>query len=114
MSAIRIHAVFAAIVFGIAAGGLAAAASPNDVLPEAPGKEIVVRACTSCHQAPQIVAKRHTPEEWDELVGKMIARGAAVDDAEEDVVINYLTKYFGPGESAAPIAPASPDPAPAQ
>jgi hypothetical protein len=80
----------------------ALAAGPNDVLPEAPAKALVVRACTSCHQAPQFVAKRHTAEEWDELVAKMVDRGARLTEAEQDQVYAYLVRYFGPRPTAKP------------
>jgi hypothetical protein len=86
-------------------GSVARAASPNDLLPDDPAKAVLVRACTSCHQAPQIVAKRHTEAEWDALVGKMIDRGARASDDEQDQIITYLTKYFGPTPAKAP-APA--------
>lgn len=71
-------------------------AAPNDALPEAPGKAVVVRACTSCHQAPMVVAKRRTADQWDEVIGKMIDRGARMTEAEQDQVYDYLVRYFGP------------------
>jgi len=79
-----------------AAAASAIAAGPNDILPEAPAKVLVVRACTGCHQASQVVAKRLTPEEWDITLGKMMDRGARLTDAEQDQVYDYLVKYFGP------------------
>jgi hypothetical protein len=82
----------AALVGAVSAG----AAGPNDVLPDAPAKALVVRACTGCHQASQIVAKRLTAEEWDVTLGKMVDRGARLTDAEQDEVYDYLVKYFGP------------------
>ncbi len=85
----------------LAWSGVAIAAGPNDVLPEAPGKTLVVKACTSCHQAPQIVTKRHTSDEWDELLAKMVARGAALTEAEQDQVFDYLVAQFGPEPRAA-------------
>ena len=86
----------------LCAGAVAAWADPNDVLPEAPAKAVVVRACSSCHQPAVIVAKPHTGAEWDELVGKMIDRGAQLTDAEQDQVIAYLTKFFAPPPAVAP------------
>jgi hypothetical protein len=71
-------------------------ASPNDLLPEAPAKAVIVRACTTCHQAPQIVAKPHTAEEWDSIVGRMVDRGARASEDEQDQIIAYLTEHFGP------------------
>jgi hypothetical protein len=85
-------------------GAPALAQDPNDVLPAAPARAIVLRACTSCHQPTVIVSKPHTADEWDEIVGKMIGRGAELTDAEQDQVIAYLAQNFGP---KAPGAPAS-------
>src|SRR5436190_23547901 len=79
-----------------AAAAPASAEGPDDILPEAPAKALVVRACTACHQAPMIVAKRRTADEWDEMIGKMVDRGAALTDAEQDQVYDYLVKNFGP------------------
>ncbi|MFC3068869.1 hypothetical protein [Phenylobacterium soli] len=90
----------AAALLGFA--GAAAAAGPNDLLPEDGAKALVVRACTSCHQAPQIVAKRHSPEEWDEIVGKMVDRGARATEAEQAQISDYLAKHFGPNGAAKP------------
>lgn len=80
----------------LSAAAPAVAAGPNDVLPEAPAKSLVVRACTTCHQAPTVVAKRRTADEWDEMVAKMVDRGAALTEAEQDQVYAYLVKNFGP------------------
>ena len=89
-----VQSLLAIGVFALATQGLAA--GPNDFLPEAPAKALVVRACTGCHQAPQIVTKRHTPEEWDGLLGKMVGRGAVLTEAEQDQVYDYLVAQFGP------------------
>lgn len=84
---------------GLAALALASharAAGPNDILPEGPGKDVVVRACTSCHQAPQVVARPRSAQEWDETIAKMVDRGARLTDAEYDAVYAYLARHFGP------------------
>ena len=99
------HSVLA---LGLAAllGALPATAEgPNDILPEAPAKALVVRACTACHQAPQIVAQRRTAEEWDTMVSKMVDRGATLTDEEQDQVYDYLLKYFGQEPTAPAEAP---------
>jgi hypothetical protein len=90
----------AVAAIGLAWAGAGAAAGPNDLLPEDPAKPLVVRACTTCHQAPQIVAKRHTAEEWDQLVGVMVDRGARANEDEQQQIVDYLTKYFGPAAPA--------------
>jgi len=81
------------------------AQSPNDILPEAPAKAVILRACVSCHQPAVILAKTHTADEWDEIVGKMIGRGAELTDAEQDQVIAYLAQHFGP-KASGPVPPA--------
>lgn len=106
------RAALAASLAVISTTAPALAAGPNDVLPDAPAKALVIRACTNCHQAPQIVAKRHTADEWDALMGKMIDRGARLTDDEADQVYGYLVRYFGPtpaGKVAAesPVKPAA-------
>ena len=42
----------AALCLGTA--GAVSAQGPNDVLPDGPGKDVVVRVCTGCHEAAQI------------------------------------------------------------
>jgi cytochrome c5 len=81
----------------------ALAAGPNDVLPAAPAKAVILRACVMCHEASFVVAKRRTADQWDEVVGKMVDRGAAVDEDEQEAIVAYLAKYFGP-TSANPAA----------
>ena len=41
------------------------------------------------------------------VIGKMVDRGAALTDAEQDQVYDYLVKNFGPEASPAPEAPKS-------
>lgn len=99
-------ALAAAILVVVAAPAFAQ--DPKEVLPEAPGKAVILRVCTGCHQPSVIVAKPHTADEWDEIVGKMIGRGAELTDAEQDQVISYLAQNFGarlPGSPASTPAP---------
>lgn len=55
-----------------------------------------MRACAACHAPEIVVAKRHTADEWDEIIAKMVDRGAAATDAEQEQILEYLTKFFGP------------------
>lgn len=102
----------AALALSLAAAAVslpARAEDPNAILPEAPAKALVVRACTACHQAPQVVARRRTAEEWDIMLGKMVDRGAQLTEAEQDQVYDYLVTHFGP-EAAPASAPAPSEP----
>jgi hypothetical protein len=62
---------------------------------------VVVRACTSCHEASQITYKSRTPEAWEYVIGKMMDGGAELTAEEQDAVYAYLVKNFGPKPAAA-------------
>jgi cytochrome c5 len=68
-------------------------------LPDGPGKDVVQRACTQCHDLKVITSKRATEDEWAKTVNDMINRGAVLSDDEADAVIDYLSKHFKPAES---------------
>jgi cytochrome c5 len=67
-----------------------------DVLPAAPERALVVRTCAACHAPEVVVAKRHSADEWDEIIAKMVDRGAVATDDEQQQILSYLTKFFGP------------------
>src|SRR4051812_34683765 len=87
-----------------------AATAADDLLPEAPAKALLLGQCTTCHDAALVTMKRRTHDEWDEVMGKMVDRGAALTDEEQDQVVDYLTKNFGPANAvaAAPATAATP------
>lgn len=70
-------------------------------LPDGDGKDVVVKACTSCHDADNFTSKKHTKAEWKEVVDTMVAYGAEISDANVDVITTYLAKNFGKGEAPA-------------
>lgn len=63
-------------------------------LPQAPGKAIVQRACTTCHTAEMITRKRATLSEWSATVDEMVNRGAELTDEEIPTVSHYLAASF--------------------
>jgi cytochrome c5 len=72
-------------------------------LPDGAGKDLVTKVCTACHEATRIFNKKRTKEEWNDTVDKMAARGAKASDEEFEMIVTYLTTYFGkdqpPGKS---------------
>jgi cytochrome c5 len=66
-----------------------------DPLPEGDGKKLVMKICTDCHGAEQIVAKKRTKAEWDDVISDMVQKGAEGKDAEFDAIVAYLVKNFG-------------------
>ena len=86
---------------------IASAQSSDGGLPKGPGHDQVETACSACH-APDIVAgQAKTKEQWAEVVDQMIARGAAVADADYGPIVDYLTRNFGAAAPAAPAAAAA-------
>lgn len=89
---------------------LAGAATPSAMaqdLPDGPGKDVTVKACTSCHDADNFTSKKHTKAEWKEVVDTMVAYGAEVSDADSEIITTYLAKYFGKDADAGKAAPPS-------
>jgi len=64
-------------------------------LPEGPGKDLVIKVCTSCHGAENFTDKRNTKEDWKAVVQTMIEFGAEVSSEQAEIIVNYLTKNFG-------------------
>lgn len=71
------------------------------VLPAAPQRSLVIRACAACHAPEVVVAKRRTAEEWDEIIAKMVDRGAVASEEEQQQILEYLAKFFAPVPGAA-------------
>ncbi|HEY6343954.1 MAG TPA: hypothetical protein VIY49_20860 [Bryobacteraceae bacterium] len=75
-------------------------AAPQE-LPEGEGKKLLEERCAGCHSLKTVVSLKQSQGAWKKLVVKMMGYGARLDDKEVDVATEYLTKYFGPGSSAA-------------
>ena len=80
----------------------AAAGNGSSVFPAAPERDLVVRTCTACHAPELVIAKRHTTEEWDDIIAKMVDRGAQANDTEQQQILAYLVRFFGPPDATAP------------
>ena len=53
------------------------------------------RVCSSCHDAQRILATRRTKTQWEEIIGKMIDRGATGTDEDFTAAEDYLLKISG-------------------
>lgn len=59
------------------------------------GEALLNARCTVCHTLDRVHKRKDTREGWETLVGKMIKKGAILDDAERDVVVDYLAATYG-------------------
>jgi competence protein ComEA len=69
-------------------------AMAQDKFPEGPGKAAVLKVCKGCHPPEIIAIKRHTREEWENVITTMINAGATGTDDEFNLVADYLTEHF--------------------
>jgi competence protein ComEA len=73
-------------------------------LPEAPGKMQIVESCTQCHGV-DVLAQRRSPEEWSQVVSRMIGNGASLTDDQYKTVLTYLSTNLAHPEGAPAAAP---------
>jgi len=66
----------------------------QDVLPDAPGKDVTVKLCASCHAADTVASARHSPDGWRDVIAKMVAAGAEGTEQEFETVLQYLSTQF--------------------
>jgi cytochrome c5 len=104
-----------AVSSSLAALALAAAAifiaSPSraqqssNPLPAGDGRDIVSVACSQCHYLGTIAKIRDGAAGWRTYVSNMVLRGAQLNPAEVDKVVNYLATNLGPGINLPPPRP---------
>jgi len=66
-------------------------------LPAGPNKEIVTRACGSCHDLDMVVAAAgQTREGWDGTIEEMTGYGLKLSPGERTQILEYLASFLGP------------------
>ncbi len=66
-------------------------------LPAGPNKDIVARACGSCHDLDMVYeAAGQTREGWNGTIEEMTGYGLKVSAAERAQILEYLTSFLGP------------------
>jgi competence ComEA-like helix-hairpin-helix protein len=66
----------------------------QNVLPDAPGRDVTVKLCASCHAAETVASVRHSPDGWRDVIAKMVAAGAEGTEQEFATVHEYLSTQF--------------------
>jgi competence ComEA-like helix-hairpin-helix protein len=57
--------------------------------------ELFLATCNRCHDAARITALRRTKTEWEEVINKMIERGATGSEEDFMTVFGYLRRHYG-------------------
>ena len=73
------------------------AAAASEELPQGPGRQILMRACVSCHNLREVTKFKgfYTRPQWRDIVQTMVDYGAGVNDKEVEVLSDYLTEHLG-------------------
>ena len=73
---------------------------PDTAVPEqAPAQDgamLLEARCATCHSADRVGQVTKTRDEWDQSVTRMINKGAQLTEAEQAVLVDYLTETYGP------------------
>lgn len=91
-----IAALFAAPRAGGAEGRSAvlatahAPAAAQEAFPDAPGRDVVERVCTTCHGAEITTSVQQTAQAWRDTLDLMKSYGATATDAEWKTVADYI------------------------
>ena len=66
-------------------------------LPEGRGRDVLLSACTACHELKEVTKFRgfYTKDEWKDIVVTMVKYGAVVRDEDVPVLVDYLYRNFG-------------------
>jgi len=67
------------------------------LMPPGPGRDVTIRACSSCHDLNTFSDQRLTPQEWSDVVQTMSAKGADATPAELKMIQSYLAHAFPRG-----------------
>lgn len=101
------------IVMMVLALPLGAAAKPKRALPTlgtelrplpaGRGKTQTEAACMACHSSELILQQTITEKQWTATVEKMMRWGSEISEADKPVIIEYLSKNFGPKNTFTPV-----------
>ena len=100
---------------GFGGGEAEAARGQELVVPDGPGKEIVLTKCSVCHDAARIVRAQYDRARWQETIEDMDLYSAGSTSSEEltaqeeQTLLDYLTEHFSPTAAGSTPQP-QPDP----
>lgn len=75
--------------------------APPDTATAAPasgidGETLLNQRCTVCHSLSRVTTQHHTADQWNQIVSIMVRRGAKLTSDEQQVLVDYLAKTYGP------------------
>jgi competence ComEA-like helix-hairpin-helix protein len=91
-----------AVLFATAADPTQPMLAAQNVLPDAPGRDVTVTVCGNCHAADIVASVRLSPDGWRDMITRMVAAGAQGTEQELAAVFQYLSTQF-PAEAQKPL-----------
>ena len=71
----------------------------------ADGQALLQADCTSCHDLGPVNAHGRSPQEWSDLVDRMVTYGASGSDSDLAAIKAYLAQTLPPSDAAPAAAP---------
>lgn len=65
-------------------------------MPAGPGKTLILRTCTTCHQVDTVTRQHKDKDGWSATITKMVELGSVATDDEYETIVTYLTANYGP------------------
>jgi cytochrome c5 len=62
----------------------------NEVEVSLDGKSLLEDRCTICHSLDKVYPKAYDAEEWEEVIDRMIKKGAKLNDDEIEILLDHL------------------------
>lgn len=63
--------------------------------PQADGASLLQARCTRCHSLDRVQQSPRTSSEWQTVVSRMRSKGAQLNDAEAQLLVQHLTQTYG-------------------
>ena len=60
------------------------------------GQALLNDRCTKCHGLERVTSAHKSADQWTQAVSKMVQNGAKLSADEQKVLVDYLTKTYGP------------------
>ena len=77
-------------------GGATATQSSGSPSTTLDGATLVNTRCNRCHSLDRVTSAHKTADQWKTTVTRMLSNGAQLTPDEENVLIAYLAKTYGP------------------
>ena len=63
---------------------------------DAAAKKLLDDVCTACHDLDLVAGQHLSKDDWQALVGSMVAKGASLEPKDMPVMVEYLAKTYPP------------------